>query len=222
MRKTRKLVIFGISNFAEIMEFYFSTDSDYEVVAFTVDEEFKDRDRFLGRPVVSFKDLAQEFPPSEVEVFVAMGIQKLNTQRENKVREVKQSGYQLASFLHSSVVVPDDFVIGENSVVMDQCLLHPFVTIGNNTILWTHTAVAMKTQIGNNVWMVSCTTGEMVTIDDNTFIGLRAIIAPGISIGKKNLIGAGVVLLQDTGDGDVVRAPAPKILKGASHRFGHV
>ena len=36
----KKLVIFGIANFAEIAHYYFSNDSEYEVVAFTVDTAY--------------------------------------------------------------------------------------------------------------------------------------------------------------------------------------
>ena len=38
-----KLVIFGLGNMADQAYFYFSNDSDHEVVAFTADAEFVDR-----------------------------------------------------------------------------------------------------------------------------------------------------------------------------------
>ena len=48
MEKTRKLVLFGDSAFAEIAREYFDHDSPYEVVAFTVTSEYL-RDAGQGR-----------------------------------------------------------------------------------------------------------------------------------------------------------------------------
>ena len=48
MQKTRKLVLFGDSAFAEIAREYFDHDSPYEVVAFTVTADYLRR-RHEGR-----------------------------------------------------------------------------------------------------------------------------------------------------------------------------
>ena len=48
----KDLIIFGTAELAELAYYYFTHDSDYEVVAFTVDEEFYDKD-------FSFGDLAK-------------------------------------------------------------------------------------------------------------------------------------------------------------------
>ena len=44
-----KLVIFGIGDIAKLAHYYFSSDSNYEVTAFTVDKQYMDGDVFLGR-----------------------------------------------------------------------------------------------------------------------------------------------------------------------------
>ena len=54
----RRLVVFGAKQIAEVCAFYFDHDSDYEVVAFTVDGEFLEAGTFAGRPVVSFEEIA--------------------------------------------------------------------------------------------------------------------------------------------------------------------
>ena len=50
----KKLVIFGITDAAELAHYYFNSDSDFEVVAFTVDEAFRKEETFCGLPVVAF------------------------------------------------------------------------------------------------------------------------------------------------------------------------
>ncbi len=45
-----KIVIFGTGDIAQLAHYYFTTDSPYEVVAFTVDKAFLTEDSFLWPP----------------------------------------------------------------------------------------------------------------------------------------------------------------------------
>jgi FlaA1/EpsC-like NDP-sugar epimerase len=49
MSKNKQLVIYGVGETAEMIADYFMRDSDYEVVAFTVDAAYKKADSLLGR-----------------------------------------------------------------------------------------------------------------------------------------------------------------------------
>lgn len=56
-----------------------------------------------------------------------------------------------------------------------------------------------------------------IVINENAFIGLRAIIMPGISVGKKAIIGAGSIVTKDVSDYSVVAGnPAASIHKRLS------
>ena len=57
----KKLVIFGAGDIAELAKYYFDNDSDYEVVAFTVDQEFLDVETKDQLPVVAFESLETVF-----------------------------------------------------------------------------------------------------------------------------------------------------------------
>lgn len=46
----KKLVIFGLGEIAELACYYFTEDSDYQVVGFTVDEDYKTTDLFMENP----------------------------------------------------------------------------------------------------------------------------------------------------------------------------
>ena len=67
---TKKLVIFGLDDMAEVVKFMFERDSDYQVAAFTVDRAFKTQDRFCGLPVCDFETVEQIYPPEEYEMFL--------------------------------------------------------------------------------------------------------------------------------------------------------
>lgn len=47
MNKDKKLIIYGVGETAEMIADYFIRDSSYDVVAFTVDSEFKNRTCYL-------------------------------------------------------------------------------------------------------------------------------------------------------------------------------
>lgn len=97
----KPLIIFGLSNIAEVAYEYFTHDSEYEVVAFTADKNFiqKDQQVFCGLPVVAFEKITEKFNPNITDVFIAVGSKNLNQLRFQKMNKVKQKGYSLASYI---------------------------------------------------------------------------------------------------------------------------
>ncbi len=55
----KELIIFGTADIAQLAHFYFSNDSDYKVVAFTVDAEYIKVNEFCGLPVVPFEEVIE-------------------------------------------------------------------------------------------------------------------------------------------------------------------
>ena len=217
----KRLVIFGAKGFAQMAHFYFTHDSDHEVVAFTVDGAYLRETTFCGLPVVPFQEIEQRFPPSEVSMFVAAGLQKVNAARAAKVAEAEARGYRLASFLSSRAFVSPDLVVPPNSMIMELAGIQPYVTIGRDTIVWSATRIGFGTRIGDHCWLVSSIFGESVTVGDCTFVGLNATIAPSVRIGRSNIIGAGAIITRDTKDFEIYRAPASRLAKASSQRLWH-
>jgi FlaA1/EpsC-like NDP-sugar epimerase len=58
-----KVIIFGIGQIAEIAHFYLTNDSEHEVVAFTVDKEFLEKEKFHDLPVIAYEELIEKYPP---------------------------------------------------------------------------------------------------------------------------------------------------------------
>jgi len=73
----RKLIIFGIGELAELANFYFSNDSDYQVCAFTLDRNYIDSDTYLNLPLIPFDEIIEKYSPNEYEMFIAIGYSKL-------------------------------------------------------------------------------------------------------------------------------------------------
>ncbi|MFC2176378.1 transferase, partial [Bacteroidota bacterium] len=122
----KQLVIFGVGELGQLAQFYFSNDSDYEVVAFTVDRAYVTESEYLGLPLVPFDELKKTYPPAEYELYVAIGYTKLNENRIKKYYEAKSKGYSLASYVSSKSSQWKDLKVGENTFIMEGNTIMPF------------------------------------------------------------------------------------------------
>lgn len=214
----RKLYIFGTQNFADMCHYLFTEDSDYQVAGFTVDERYLTETTRHGLPVIAYERFRETVAPDEADVFVAVGIARVNQARAEKAAEIQRDGYRLASFISSRASVPPGFTVGPNSMVMDQVNIHPYVSVGADTIIWSNSRIALKTSIGDHAWITSAVVGESARIGNYTFLGLNATVAPFVRVGTHNLIGASAVILQDTHDYAVFRGPRSRPARISSER----
>lgn len=85
-----KVVIFGVLDTAELAHFYLTHDSDHEVVAFTVNQEYLKETEFKGLPIVPFEEVETFYSPSEFKFFAPMTGRKMNKNRESLSRSQSQ------------------------------------------------------------------------------------------------------------------------------------
>ena len=199
MEKLRKVVIFGVSDFASQVSFYLKNDSDFEIVAYTVDAEYNKTKTFLDLPVVDFEDVQTIYPPTEYAMFVAIGYHKLNSTRETKYHEAKAKGYQLISYICSRNSYWNDLQVGENCFIMEGNVFMQHVKIADNVIIAIGNKVGHDSIIEENCFITSnVMMGGFCTIKKNSFIGLSAVIKDKTTIGERNILGAGSILLKNT------------------------
>ena len=201
----KKVVLFGVTDFARIAAVYLREDSPFEVVAFTVDEAYVDREEFQGLPVVPFERLESAYPPQEHAMFVAIGFSGVNKARTAVYHRCKEKGYELISYVCSSAQRWGDTVsIGENTFIFEANVLQPYVTIGNNCILWSGNHIGHDVTIEDDCFIAShVVISGNTRIGRSTFIGVNATLRDGITVGPDNVIGAGAVIMKDTEPGAV-------------------
>jgi sugar O-acyltransferase (sialic acid O-acetyltransferase NeuD family) len=219
MSRIRRLVILGCGNFGQTAHYFFVHDSDYDVSAFAVDAEFLQADSFQGVPVVAFEEVQERFPPDDHDLFVAVGLRDVSRKRAAKGIEAESKGYRLASYVSSRAVVPADLRVLPNTWIMETAHVHPYVTLGRNTIIWGRSTIGLKSSIGDDCWISGGIVGESVVVGERTFIGLGATVASFLSIGKGNVIGAGALILKDTKDFEIYRGHASTPSRVPSTRF---
>jgi sugar O-acyltransferase (sialic acid O-acetyltransferase NeuD family) len=194
----KKLVIFGSGDIAQLAHYYFTHDSSYDVVAFTVDSAHMKESSFCSLPVVPFDQVAKLYPPGGHHFFVALSYSKLNALRKEKYFAVKALGYQLASYISSHSTVLNEGKIGENCFIFEDNTIQPFVTIGNNVTLWSGNHIGHHSTIKDHTFIAShVVVSGGVLIGEQCFIGVNATLRDHITIGERCVIGAGVLLLSD-------------------------
>ena len=100
------IVIFGAGDIARLAHFYFSTDSDHTVVAFTVDATYRTSETFQGLPLVPFDQVALIYPPSDYKMFVAMSYAKMNQVRADEVQRGQGARLRARQLREQPLLVP--------------------------------------------------------------------------------------------------------------------
>jgi len=133
--RSRKLVIFGNAQFAELADFYFKEDSSYDVCAFSVDGSYIREDRFCGQPLIAFEDVRKAHPPGDFCMFIAVGYSGMNDVRAKYCADAKSKGYSLASYVSSRTKSWSGLMVGENCFLREDNTLQAFSSIGDNVVL---------------------------------------------------------------------------------------
>jgi sugar O-acyltransferase (sialic acid O-acetyltransferase NeuD family) len=194
----KPVVIFGTADIAQLAHHYFSTDSEYRVVAFTADAGYIDAREFCGLPVVPFEEVATSHPPQTHELFVALSYSKLNAVRKEKYLAAKAMQYRLASYVSSRATVLNGGKIGDNCFILEDNTIQPFVTIGSNVTLWSGNHIGHHSVIRDHCFIAShVVVSGGVEIGESCFIGVNATLRDHIKVGERCVIGAGALLLAD-------------------------
>jgi sugar O-acyltransferase (sialic acid O-acetyltransferase NeuD family) len=212
-----KLVLFGTGDIARLAHVYFSTDSAYEVVAFTVDREFCEADRFRDLPLVPFDEVEQRYPPATHSMFIAVSYARMNGVRMEKYAEAKGKGYTLATYVSSRCTFLSEHAVGDNCFILEDNTIQPFVRIGNNVTLWSGNHIGHDAVIEDHCFLAShIVVSGRVRIGEACFIGVNATLRNAIAVAPRTLIGAGAVIMKDTAEGAVYLAPRPTVAEKRS------
>lgn len=201
---TEKLVLVGDAPLAQIAYEYFTHDSEYEVVGFTVEQEYLTDERLFSLPVVPFERVEKAFPPDDHDAFVAIAYNTMNRVRARLYRESKRKGYALATYVSSNAFVWDNVSIGENCFIFEDNTIQPWVEIGDNVVLWSGNHVGHHSTIGDHTFVAShAVISGFVDVGEYCFVGVNATFANNIEVADNCLVGAGAAILDDTEENTV-------------------
>jgi maltose O-acetyltransferase len=156
----------------------------------------KAKEFFSAFKVYFFNDWLTFFPFYSVRVFYLRNI-----------LDVKVGKF---SFIHLGARFEGTITIGDHSVIGRGCILKGDVTIKNNVSITAQTYIFTASHMVNDPYFKVFSIA--VTIEDYAWIGARAMIMPGITIGKGAILGAASIATKNIPDYEIfVGAPAKKV-----------
>jgi sugar O-acyltransferase (sialic acid O-acetyltransferase NeuD family) len=208
----KPLVIVGNGEIAEMAFEYFDADSDREVAAFSIGEAYIKAPTLNDRAVVPLEQLVTSHPPDAYDVFVAIGDGQLNRLRRQLVDHCKGLGYALASYVSSRAFVWRNVAIGENAFILEDNVLQPFTTIGDNVTLWSGNHIGHRSVIEDDVFIAShVVVSGFCRIGARSFVGVNASFAAHVAVGADNFIAMGAAVTKSTEpDGVYMGMPAAR------------
>ncbi len=220
MEKNKKLVIVGSGETGLIAYEYFQFDSDYEVVAFSVNKQYITDTIICDLPVVPLETLEEKYSPKEYDVYVAISSGKLNRNRTKVYQESKAKGYKCASYISSKAFVWRNVEVGENCFIFENNTLQPFVKVGDNVTLWSGNHIGHNSIIKDNCFISShCVISGFCEVGENSFLGVNCTIEDNTKIAKDNFIGADALIQKDTSEKDFYQLKQTELSKVNTHRL---
>ena len=216
----KDLIIFGNGKIADVIYYYAKYECNFNIVAFTVDRQYIDKNEFHNLPVIPFDALIENYNPEKFSMFIALGYQDLNGLRESKYLTAKIMGYEMVSIISPESKLPITVKYGENCFIMPPSIIHPEVEIGDNTFIWSGAMVGHHTIIGCNCWLTSCTNiSGVVKVGNNCFFAVNSTVGHGVNIGNRCFLGANTLITKDLADKKVVIEEASKVFRLESDQF---
>jgi sugar O-acyltransferase (sialic acid O-acetyltransferase NeuD family) len=206
---TKRILVFGTGDFAQIAHFYLRHDSPHEIVAHTVTADAFGEKECMGIPVVPFEEVTRRYPPGDHEIVIGIAYSRVNKNRRDVFQKAKAAGYTMHTYVCSRATTWPGLDVGEGTFIFENNVIQPFVGIGQNTVLWSGNHIGHHSILGNNIFIAShVVISGNCRVGDNTFIGVNATVRDGITIGADCVIGAGALILKDTSDGAVYKGLA--------------
>ena len=218
--QNKKLVLIGDSAFAEIAYEYFTHDSNYEVVGFAVEAEYRKKDELFGLPVVNVEAMEKCFPPKTHSVYVAVVYTQLNRLRGRLMSDAKEKGYALASYISSRAFIWPNVKLGEHCFIFEDNTVQPCVTLGENVVLWSGNHIGHHSAVGDHAFISShVVISGYVVVGANSFLGVNATVANNVTIGKDSWVGPGALIIKDTEGQSFYKTAAAEAAKITTYRY---
>jgi sugar O-acyltransferase (sialic acid O-acetyltransferase NeuD family) len=117
----------------------------------------------------------------------------------------RAEGGNFVSFIHVGAYISESAVIGEGSIIGPNANVGPNVQIGKYTLINSRCSLGHDTIVGdyNFISPNVCFSGFTEVGDENLF-GINSVTIPGIKVGSRNKIAAGMVIDTNVGDDSVV------------------
>lgn len=212
------VVIFGVQDFASLAHFYLRHDSPHNVVGFTVHAQYLPESRqFEGLPVTPFEELDATHGADRVQLFAPMSHRRMNRVRQGVFAAIRERGYTMISYVSSRATHFPGTPIGENCFILEDNTIQPFVSIGDNVVLWSGNHIGHHSVIRDHAFVTShVVISGHCDIGANAFLGVNATIKDQITLAEGTLVGMSAIITKNTEPWSLYKADATKASKVSS------
>jgi len=212
---SKKIIIIGNNEYSRLIRNYIEVDTDLEVIAYSVEKDYLQVEFFDDLPLIALEELTKSYSVNEYDVMLGVGYNKMNTIREKLYMKIKNYGYTVINFIHSSAVIAPNSVIGEGNIIMENVVVAPYSTIGSGNIIWCSVNISHNNEVGNfNSLSVGTSLSGFVEIGNNCFMGNNCTVKNHLKIANYSLIGASSYVSVSTEEYQVIVPQKSIVLPG--------
>ncbi|WOK05356.1 acetyltransferase [Imperialibacter roseus] len=202
----KKVIIIGAGGHAAEIDEYIqfanqaASSEGWEVVGFLDDNPDSFKRYAFSAPFLG--GIGEHKVLSDVEYI--MGIANL-AYRGPIIEMFVAAGARFATLIHPGTYVSKSAVIGQGVVIAPNVNIGPNVKIGDFTLLNARCSIGHDSELGRyNFICPNVSLSGFTKVGDENLFGVNSATIPGIQVGSKNKIAAGMVLDKDIADDAVV------------------
>jgi UDP-3-O-[3-hydroxymyristoyl] glucosamine N-acyltransferase len=136
-------------------------------------------------------DIDSYMPSENEEVLIALADIKF---RNEIIEKLVMKNARFASFIHSSVIIPDSVKLGIGNIIYPYCIIGPNTVIGDFNMITSYSFISHDCTVGNGNFLSTAGLAGRIKIGNNNFFGIRSTVIPNITIGNNNVIQAGMTI----------------------------
>lgn len=209
----KRAIIIGAGTHGQIYASYLK-EAGVNIVGFIDDADHFQGKRVLGLDVLGkFPDLFDNTLKNKItDIYCPIGD---NLLRQNYLSRLKKEGYNVPSFIHHTVCIGPDVILGETIYMLQGNMIMPHTKIGDYLMVNMGTTIGHHNVIENGVFMSSgVNIGANLIIGKMAYFGIGCTVMTGVDmIGKESLIGAGAVVLKNVPDFAVMSGNPARVIK---------
>jgi UDP-perosamine 4-acetyltransferase len=208
----RRVIVVGAGGHAKTVLAIIETAGEYGVAGLLDDDPTK-----VGTVHYGYRVLGDA---GAIPNMKALGISRAivaigdNHQRLSWAERLKESGFELISAVHPSVVLLRGSRVGPGTVIMANAHIGSDAAIGENGIVGVSVVVGHDARVGKcSLLCPGVLLGGGARVGELAFLGMGAVVLPETSVGSEARIGANAVVVCDLPDGVTAVGVPARILE---------
>lgn len=191
MNKLKRVVVFGIGDFSDIVTYIIEEKLGGEIAAYTVNRCYIKGNEYHDKPLVPFEHIQEMYPPQEFDMVLGFIGKKMFQERQEIIQQIKEKEYELPNIIHPSASI-DSKIIGEGNIILQHTSVEHHCKIGSGNIIWQNVVLPHHNEIGNfNNLAPSVSLSGYSKIRNHCFVGNNVCVKNKVVIGSFAYIGAG-------------------------------